>query len=61
MANDANCFALSEAAEIVRAFARKENADKGVIQIEGKMVERLHLAQAQALLAKAELARDHKI
>ncbi len=53
--------ALSEAAEIVRAFARKENADKGVIQIEGKMVERLHLAQAQALLAKAELARDHKI
>mgnify|MGYP001811687545 CR=1 FL=1 len=53
--------ALSEAAEIVRAFSRSENAGKGVIQIDGKMVERLHLMQAQTLLAKAEMAKDHKL
>ena len=37
---------------IVAAFALPENANKGVIGLDGKMVERLHLAQAQTLLLK---------
>ncbi len=35
---------------VVAAFAREENAEKGVIRVEGKMTERLHLAQAERLL-----------
>lgn len=44
---------LSEARAIVAAFAAPENAGKGVIALDGRMVERLHLVQAQKLLAKA--------
>jgi len=44
---------LAEARAIRDAFARPENAGKGVIGLDGKMVERLHLAQAEKLLAKA--------
>ena len=36
---------------MVAAFAAPEAADKGAIRVEGEMVERLHLDQAQALLA----------
>ncbi|MDP3898977.1 MAG: CoA ester lyase [Mesorhizobium sp.] len=35
------------------AFAAPENAAKGVLTIDGRMTERLHLAQAERLLAKA--------
>lgn len=49
-------FEIAEAKAIVSAFALPENANKGVIQLDGKMVERLHLLQAQALLEKASLA-----
>lgn len=45
--------ALAEARAIRDAFARPENAGKGVIALEGRMVERLHLAKAEKLLAKA--------
>lgn len=45
--------ALAEAERIVEAFARLENSGKGVIALDGKMVERLHLEQAERLLAKA--------
>lgn len=45
--------ALEEAEAIVAAFGRPENVGKGVISIDGRMVERLHLAQAERLLAKA--------
>ncbi|TIP03312.1 MAG: CoA ester lyase [Mesorhizobium sp.] len=45
--------ALAEARAIRDAFARPENAGKGVIALDGRMVERLHLAQAEKLLAKA--------
>jgi citrate lyase subunit beta/citryl-CoA lyase len=48
--------ALAEAKGIVAAFALPENAGKGVIALDGKMVERLHFEQAQKLLAKAGLA-----
>ena len=43
--------ALAEAERIVAAFALPENADKGAIRIDGQMVERLHLYQAERLLA----------
>jgi citrate lyase subunit beta/citryl-CoA lyase len=45
--------ALAEARAIRDAFALAENAGKGVIALNGKMVERLHLEQAKKLLAKA--------
>jgi citrate lyase subunit beta/citryl-CoA lyase len=42
---------LAWARDIVAAFARRENADKGAIRLGGQMVERLHLAEAEAMLA----------
>ncbi|MFC3071390.1 HpcH/HpaI aldolase/citrate lyase family protein [Phenylobacterium soli] len=39
---------------IVAAYAAPENAGRGVIKVEGKMVERLHLAQAERLIAVAD-------
>lgn len=46
---------LLEANAIVAAFAAPENAGKGVVALDGKMVELLHLQQAEKLLAKAAL------
>ena len=46
---------VEEALAIRAAFALPENEAKGVISITGKMVERLHLDQAERLLAKAGL------
>lgn len=53
-----NTFALDEkslvdARSIVQAFSLPENANKGVISLNGRMVERMHLEMAQKLLAKA--------
>lgn len=45
--------AVAEAHAIVAAFARPENAGKGVISLNGRMVEQLHLVQAERLLASA--------
>lgn len=45
---------IAEAKSVVAAFALPENAGKGVISIEGRMIERLHLQQAEAILAKAD-------
>ncbi|MGL6181643.1 MAG: HpcH/HpaI aldolase/citrate lyase family protein, partial [Aestuariivirga sp.] len=39
---------------IIEAFQLPENASKGVITIDGKMVERLHLAMAERVAAIAE-------
>lgn len=44
---------LATARAIVAAFAEPQNAGKGVVTIDGRMTERLHLAQAEKLLAKA--------
>lgn len=44
---------LEHAARIVAAFADPENAGKGVISLDGDMVERLHLEAARALLSAA--------
>jgi len=45
---------IAEAKAIVAAFADPDNASKGVITIEGKMVELLHLEQAKQTIAFAE-------
>ncbi|MYZ48171.1 HpcH/HpaI aldolase/citrate lyase family protein [Propylenella binzhouense] len=45
---------IAEARAIVEAFARPENAGRGVIAVDGQMVERLHLGQAERLLGFAE-------
>ncbi len=44
---------IAEAKAIVAAFAMQENAGRGVIALGGRMVERLHLAMAEDLLARA--------
>lgn len=44
---------IAAARAIVAAFAAPENAGKGVLTVDGRMTERLHLAQAEKLLAKA--------
>lgn len=43
---------IEEAEAIVAAFDAPENEGVGVLTVSGKMVERLHLEQARALLAK---------
>jgi citrate lyase subunit beta/citryl-CoA lyase len=43
----ASAAELAAAQAVVDAFAGPQNAGKGVIQVNGKMVERLHLEQAQ--------------
>jgi citrate lyase subunit beta/citryl-CoA lyase len=45
--------AIAQARAIVAAFARPENAGKGVISVDGRMVELLHLDIARRTLAKA--------
>ena len=42
--------AVADARRIVEAFALPEHAGAGVINLHGRMVERLHLAQAERLL-----------
>jgi citrate lyase subunit beta/citryl-CoA lyase len=42
------------ARSVVTAYAAPENAGKGVLKVDGRMVERLHLAQAERLIAVAE-------
>jgi citrate lyase subunit beta/citryl-CoA lyase len=43
----------ASAEEIAAAFARPENSDKGVISLDGRMVERLHLVEAERVLVLA--------
>ncbi|HPG89119.1 MAG TPA: CoA ester lyase [Hyphomicrobium sp.] len=51
---------ISWAHKIIHAFEQPENARKGVLTVEGRMVERLHLVMAQrvAAIAKAINARS---
>jgi len=49
---------LNEAREIVSTFAQPQHERAGVVQINGRMVERLHLEMAQRTLAIAsDIAR----
>jgi citrate lyase subunit beta/citryl-CoA lyase len=45
---------VSWARKIIAAFDEPQNAAKGVITVEGRMVERLHLVQAKRTVAIAE-------
>lgn len=45
--------ALEEARAIIAAFARPEAGDLNVITMDGRMVERLHMVQAEKLVAQA--------
>lgn len=44
---------LAQARSIAEAFALPDNRDSGVISIDGRMVERLHLEMAERLIEKA--------
>jgi citrate lyase subunit beta/citryl-CoA lyase len=44
------------ARSVVAAFRAPENADRGAIRVEGAMVERLHLAEAERIMALARSA-----
>lgn len=44
---------IAHAEAVVAAFGLEENAGKGAIRLHGTMVERLHLDEAEALLARA--------
>ena len=46
---------LARAEAVIAAFALPDNQGKGAIRVEGKMVELLHLEQAQRLVAMAKL------
>jgi citrate lyase subunit beta/citryl-CoA lyase len=46
--------AVAWAKTVVGAFDLPENAGKGVLKVEGRMVERLHFAEAKRLLGVAE-------
>lgn len=47
--------ALAWARTVVAAYAEPDNAGRGVLRVEGRMVERLHLAQAEDLMAVAAM------
>ena len=44
--------------KIIRAFDEPEHANKGVITVDGKMVERLHLVQAKRTVAIANSVKE---
>ncbi|HEX2814902.1 MAG TPA: CoA ester lyase, partial [Phenylobacterium sp.] len=46
--------AVAWARTVAQAFDLAENAGKGVLKVEGRMVERLHLVEAQRLIAVAD-------
>ncbi|MHB2208943.1 HpcH/HpaI aldolase/citrate lyase family protein [Methylobacterium sp. CM6257] len=45
---------IAQARRVVEAFAAPENRERGVIALDGKMVERLHVEAARRTLALAE-------
>jgi citrate lyase subunit beta/citryl-CoA lyase len=45
---------VAEARAVIAAFEQPENRDKGVLQIEGRMVERMHMVAARRTVAIAE-------
>jgi citrate lyase subunit beta/citryl-CoA lyase len=46
--------AVKQARDVIAAFADPANAGKGVLKVNGKMTELLHLAQAKRIVAVAE-------
>jgi citrate lyase subunit beta/citryl-CoA lyase len=50
---------IAWAREIIAAFAAPENEVKGALRLQGRMVERLHLAEAEACLRRARALPLH--
>jgi len=50
----------AEAKTIVAAFARPENQNKAVIAYDGRMLERLHLAEAERVLVLAAAIKERE-
>lgn len=46
---------VAHARSVIAVFAQPENVDKGVVSLDGEMIERLHLEMAERLLAKSNL------
>jgi citrate lyase subunit beta/citryl-CoA lyase len=53
--------AVAWARQVVHAFETPENAGKGVIKVDERMVERLHLGEAQRLIGLAEAIAAHEV
>ena len=51
---------VAQARAIIAAFERPENAGKGVIELEGRMVERLHVDMARRTVAIAEAIAERE-
>lgn len=49
---------FEDAQAVISAFEKPENHQAGVIQIDGRMVERLHLEIAEKLVHKAQMIKD---
>ncbi|UXT42093.1 CoA ester lyase [Agrobacterium tumefaciens] len=47
--------AVAEAREIIAAFAKPESVELNVINMNGRMIERLHVEQAERLVAMADI------
>jgi citrate lyase subunit beta/citryl-CoA lyase len=51
---------VAQARKIIAAFGQPENKDKGVVQVDGRMVERMHAEMARRTVAIAEaIAGQH--
>jgi citrate lyase subunit beta/citryl-CoA lyase len=53
--------AVAWALTVAEAFDSPENAGKGVLKVDGRMVERLHLAEARRLIAVAKAIAEHEV
>jgi citrate lyase subunit beta/citryl-CoA lyase len=51
---------IAEARKIIAAFDLPENKDKGVVALDGRMVERLHGEMARRTVAMAEAIAQNK-
>ncbi len=52
--------AVAQARDVIAAFAEPENKGKGVLKVNGKMTELLHLAQAERMVAMAEAIAERE-
>ena len=52
---------IAWARSVIAAFDLPENQDKGAIRVDGKMVERLHLAQARRALAIDDVINQREL
>jgi citrate lyase subunit beta/citryl-CoA lyase len=51
---------IAQARKMIDAFDRPENRDKGVVQVDGRMVERMHAEMARRTVAIADAIEAHR-